>query len=144
MSGKLVPIDSGSITQGVSHLAIAVPDLAAVDGWRNLVPILDEWDYTSDDQGVRVKVFETPFLRLEFLAPLHEGSAVSGFLRENPKGGIHHVCFETYSASEGVIKLKEDGVRSISKKGTVGIMGREICFLNPKDLAGVLVELETS
>ena len=64
MSGTLDSTDSGSITQGVSHLAIAVPDLAAVDGWRNLVPILDEWDYTSDDQGLESKCLKPHYLNL--------------------------------------------------------------------------------
>ena len=132
-----------AVAQGMSHIAIAVPHLEMADKWLSLVPVLDEWYYESAEQGVRVRVFETPFLRLEFLAPLHEKSTVSSFLATNPKGGIHHVCFETGSASESSQQLKQAGIRSISRKRSTGIMGKEICFFNPKDLTGVLVELES-
>lgn len=33
-------------------------------------------------------------MKLEFLEPLGEDGPIHGFLGRNPRGGVHHICYE--------------------------------------------------
>ena len=37
---------------------------------------------------------ETDNTKVELLQPLGADSPISGFLKKNPDGGLHHLCFE--------------------------------------------------
>ena len=79
----------------LNHVAIAVPDLkAAANVYRSMLGAKISEPRKEPDHGVTVVFVELPNTKIELLEPLGEGSPIHGFLQANPKGGIHHLCFE--------------------------------------------------
>lgn len=84
-----------------------------------------------------------PNTKIELLEPLGENSPIEGFLKKNPKGGIHHIGFEVDELIPLRDRLKEKGV-AITGTGEprIGAHGNPVIFLHPKDCNGALIELE--
>ena len=77
------------------------------------------------------------------MRPTSNESPISSFLKSNPKGGIHHICFKVENIDSSLDYLKSINIRSITrKKNTKGINEKKVCFLHPNDLNNVLIELE--
>ena len=131
------------LIKGLSHIAIAVTSLQDIEKWLSLFPAENTSKYTSDEQKVNAIVVHLDNFDLEFLEPTSNSSSITSFLNKNPRGGIHHVCFYVDNIEEGLLKIKDKGIRKITLNKTLGIIhGSPIAFLNPKDLSGVLVEFE--
>jgi len=127
-----------------NHVAIVVPDLAAGTAlYRDALgaKVSEPMDVT--EHGVTVVFVELPNTKVELLHPLGEGSPIANFLEKNPKGGIHHICFETASLKKAYEKLTANGKRVLGD-GTpkIGAHGNPVLFLHPSDFNGTLVELE--
>ena len=132
-----------SIVKGISHIAIAVESLEDVKNWLALFSSEITARYTSKKQGVNALVINTNFCDIEFLEPLNNTSSISSFLKKNPKGGLHHICFFVEDLGSGLVSLKQKGVRNITRDNINGILHNSpVAFLNPKDLNNVLVEFE--
>ncbi len=131
-----------SLIKGISQIAIVVPSLGELGSWTKLFNSGIQ-TYTSEEQGVKALVIKTEMCDIEFLEPLDKQSSISSFLEKNPKGGIHHICFFVDELEESLKILKEEGIRSITRGKTLGLIHRTpVAFLNPKDLSNVLIELE--
>ncbi|MCB1683765.1 MAG: VOC family protein, partial [Pseudomonadales bacterium] len=79
----------------LNHVAIVVPDLAAAaDLYRTSfgADVSEPKDLPA--QGVTTVFVNLPNTKIELLHPLGEKSPVAKFLDSNPKGGMHHVCYE--------------------------------------------------
>ena len=128
----------------LNHVAIAVPDMdAAVATYANTLGAKVSAPQDEPDHGVRVVFVELPNTKVELLEPLDENSPIVGFLKKNPMGGIHHVCYETDDIIAARDKLKADGARVIGDgEPKIGAHGKPVIFLHPKDFCGTLTELE--
>ena len=42
----------------------------------------------------------------ELLEPLGEGGPIAAFLKKNPAGGMHHVCYEVADIDSAMTELK--------------------------------------
>lgn len=127
-----------------NHVAIVVPDLAAGTAlYRDALgaQVSEPMDVT--EHGVTVVFVQLPNTKVELLHPLGDKSPIASFLEKNPKGGIHHICFETASLKVAAEKLKAAGKRVLGD-GTpkIGAHGNPVLFLHPSDFNGTLVELE--
>ena len=67
-------------------------------------------------------------------------SICPGFLKRNPAGRQHHVCFEVPDIHEAVADLKAKGATVLGEP-RIGAHGTPIVFVHPRDMGGVLVEL---
>ena len=47
-----------------------------------------------EEQGVFVCFVDVPNSQIELIEPIDETSPIAGFLKTNPEGGQHHMCFE--------------------------------------------------
>ncbi|KAL2650180.1 hypothetical protein R1flu_018308 [Riccia fluitans] len=131
--------------KGLAHIAVAVPDLSqAAETYRTAFGAQVSEPKPMPDQGATVVFVHLPNVNIELLHPLGDTSPISKFLQKNPKGGIHHVCLNVdnvHAAAEYLIE--EAGVKTLgSGLPTIGAEGKPILFLNPKDTAGVLIELQ--
>jgi methylmalonyl-CoA/ethylmalonyl-CoA epimerase len=86
---------------------------------------------------------ELPNTKIELLEPLGEKSPIANFLKKNPSGGIHHVCYEVddiYAARDQMVAqgatITGDG------QPRIGAHGKPVIFLHPRDFNGTLIELE--
>lgn len=128
----------------LNHVAIVVPELAAASAlYRSSFGADVSEPKDLPDQGVTTVFVNLPNTKIELLHPLGEGSPVAKFLEKNPRGGIHHVCYEVEDLPAAIAKLQADGMTVLGNgKPSIGAHGLPVVFLHPKDALGTLVELE--
>ena len=80
--------------------------------------------------------------KLELLHPLGEASPIQNFLDKNKAGGIHHVCLEVDNIDTACAAMSSSHIRMLNEKPKIGAHGKPVVFLHPKDVTGVLLELE--
>jgi methylmalonyl-CoA/ethylmalonyl-CoA epimerase len=128
----------------LNHVAIAVPDLAAASAiYRGMLGAKVSAPQALPEHGVTVVFIDTGNSKIELLEPLGEGSPIASFLKKNPSGGMHHLCYEVDDILAARDRLKASGARVLGDGAPkIGAHGKPVLFLHPKDFAGTLVELE--
>ena len=128
----------------LNHVAIAVPDLnAAITIYRKTLGANVSDPIPEPDHGVTVAFVELPNTKIELLHPLGECSPIAAFLKKNPSGGIHHVCYEVKDILQARVQMLNQGARALgSGEPKIGAHGKPVLFLHPKDFCGTLIELE--
>jgi methylmalonyl-CoA/ethylmalonyl-CoA epimerase len=128
----------------LNHVAIAVPDLeAAAYQYRTALGANVGAPQDEPDHGVTVIFIDLPNTKIELLYPLGDNSPINGFLEKNPSGGIHHICYEVDDIIAARDSLVASGLRVLGNgEPKIGAHGKPVIFLHPKDMNGVLTELE--
>uniref|UniRef100_A0A2A4Z4A4 methylmalonyl-CoA epimerase n=1 Tax=OCS116 cluster bacterium TaxID=2030921 RepID=A0A2A4Z4A4_9PROT len=128
----------------LNHVAIAVANLdQAVKTYSQSLGAKVSPPQDLPEHGVRVVFVELPNSKIELLAPLGADSPIAAFLAKNPAGGMHHICYEVTDIQAAITKLKADGVRILGDgQPKIGAHGNPVIFMHPKDMGGVLIELE--
>lgn len=127
----------------LNHVAIAVPNLDdATRLYRDVMGAQVSEPVPLKEHGVTTVFVNLENTKLELLHPLGENSPIANFLKKKPSGGIHHICLEVEDIHVALKVLKEKGVQVIDPQPKIGAHGKPVVFLHPKDLNGVLVELE--
>ena len=128
----------------LNHVAIAVPDVAAAaEVYRNTLGATVSAAVPQPDHGVTTVFVELPNTKIELLEPLGADSPIAGFLAKNPKGGMHHVCYEVDDINAACEQMRAAGATITGTgKPRIGAHGKPVVFLHPKDFCGTLVELE--
>ena len=126
----------------LNHVGVATPSIEnSIAFWRETMGatrIHEPFDMPA--QGVKVCFVDTPNTQIELIEPLGEDSPIHGFLKANPLGGQHHLCFEVpdiYAAKE---EFEAEGKRVLGEP-RIGAHGTLIFFVHPKDMGGVLTEI---
>ena len=126
----------------LNHVGVATPSIErAAKTWRLLLgadAIGTPFDLPA--QGVKVCFIDAPNGQIELIEPYDDASPIAGFLRKNPAGGQHHVCFEVPDITAAVADLRERGATVLGEP-RIGAHGTPIVFVHPRDMGGVLVEL---
>ncbi len=126
----------------LNHVGVATPSIErSVATYRTLLgaeAIGEPFDLPA--QGVRVCFVDAPNTQIELIEPFDDTSPIAGFLRKNPAGGQHHVCFEVPDIHAAVTHLKSAGATVLGEP-RIGAHGTPIVFVHPKDFGGLLVEL---
>lgn len=128
----------------LSHIAIAVPDVAAAAAkYRDGLGATVSEPKALPEHGVSVVFVGLGGTRIELMQPLGDASPIAGFLTRNPAGGIHHLCFEVSDLPAAVANLIQAGGRVLGDGvPRIGAHGRPVVFVDPKGFDGVLIELE--
>ncbi len=128
----------------LNHVAIVVPDLdTATQLYRQQFGADVSAKTPMPDHGVTTVFVNLPNTRIELLHPLGENSPVARFLKKNPDGGMHHVCYEVADINDAAARLTEQGMRVLGDgRPKTGAHGKPVIFLHPKDGLGTLIELE--
>ena len=128
----------------VNHVAIAVPDVEAASAiWQASLGADCSQPQDLPEHGVRLVFVTAPNAKIELMEPLGDVSPIMSFLRRNPDGGIHHICYEVDDILAARDRLVGEGARVLGD-GTlwIGAHGNPVLFLHPKDFCGTLIELE--
>lgn len=128
----------------LNHVAIATPNIAeAAKVYRDVLGAKVSDPVPQPDHGVVTVFVELPNTKIELLEPLGANSPIMSFLNKNPKGGIHHVCYEVDDIHAACAKMRAEGA-TITGTGEpkIGAHGKPVIFLHPKDFNGTLIELE--
>ena len=128
----------------LNHVAIAVPDLAeASASYRDTLGALVSAPVDLPEHGVTTVFVDLPNTRIELLGEFGEDSPIANFLKRNPAGGVHHVCYEVENLDAACSRLQARGARVLGDgRPKIGAHGKPVVFLHPKDFCGTLVELE--
>ena len=128
----------------INHIAIVVPDVKeAALKWQQALNMKKSEIIILEEHGVKVVFLEFSNLKIELLEPLNNESPISKFLEKNPKGGMHHICFEVEKITETINSLKNKNINILGDGNPkIGAHDKPVVFLHPNDLSGTLVELE--
>ena len=128
----------------INHIAIAVPDIKeAALKWQQALNMKKSEIIILEEHGVKVVFLEFSNLKIELLEPLNNKSPISKFLEKNPKGGMHHICFEVEKIRETINSLKNKNINILGDGNPrIGAHDKPVVFIHPNDLSGTLVELE--
>ena len=128
----------------LNHVAIAVPDLeSGARAYRGALGAQVSAPQALPAHGVTVVFVELPNAKIELLEPLGEESPIAGFLKKNPAGGMHHICYEVDDILAVRDMLTQAGARVLgSGEPAIGAHGKPVLFLHPKDFCGTLIEIE--
>ncbi|MBA3069657.1 MAG: methylmalonyl-CoA epimerase [Hyphomonas sp.] len=126
----------------LNHVGVAVPSIEqACQTYRDLYGATDiTTPFDMPDQGVKVCFVNLPNSQIELIEPLSDASPIANFIKKNPAGGQHHVCFEVADIHEAVVEMEKRGATVLGKP-RIGAHGTLIIFVHPKNSNGVLVEL---
>ena len=128
----------------LNHIAIALHNLD--DGIKIYQDIFGA--NISDRLALPKHGVTTIFVKLkntniELLEPLGVNSPISKFLKKNPSGGIHHLCYEVNDINKSIDKLSNKGYTILGEGiPREGAHGKPVIFLHPKQFLGTLIELE--
>ncbi len=126
----------------LNHIGVATPSIErSIETYRTLLgatAIGVPFDLPA--QGVRVCFVDAPNTQIELIEPLDDASPIAGFLRRNPAGGQHHLCFEVPDIHAAIADLTAKGATVLGQP-RIGAHGTPIVFVHPRDMGGLLVEL---
>lgn len=125
----------------LDHIGIAVRSIAEaarpyVEGLGLQLAHIQE----VPEQGVRVGFLPLGHTELELLEPLDSQSALNQTLDKRGEG-VHHVCIRVADIRATMQRMKESGAQLLSAEPTLGAGGRLVCFVHPRSMHGVLLEL---
>jgi methylmalonyl-CoA/ethylmalonyl-CoA epimerase len=128
----------------LNHVAIAVPNLqVASNTYRDTLGAVVSEPLDLPEHGVTTVFVTLSNTKIELLYPLGADSPIANFLKKNPSGGIHHVCYEVDDIKVVRDHLVKSGARILGDgEPKIGAHGKPVLFLHPKDFCGTLVELE--
>lgn len=128
----------------LNHVAIAVPDLdEAVASYRDTLGARVSAPVDLPEHGVTTVFVDLPNTKIELLGEYGADSPIANFLKRNPAGGVHHVCYEVEDLDAACARLAAQGARVLGDgRPKTGAHGKPVVFLHPKDFCGTLVELE--
>jgi len=124
----------------IDHLAVAVADLdEAVDRFRRLLGIEPAWYGENEEFEVRIALFHVGAVKLELLEGTSPASTVSRFV-EKRGPGLHHVCIAVEDLKNTLERVRTEGFEVVGTGEEMGVEGRRVAFVPPKDASGVLIE----
>ena len=128
----------------LNHVAIAVRDAVGASAiYRDVLGAKVSAPMALPEHGVSVVFVELPNTKIELIEPLGQHSPIEKFLSKNLGGAIHHLCFEVDDIVAAREQLERAGARVLGDGSPkIGAHGKLVLFLNPKDCAGTLIELE--
>ncbi len=128
----------------LNHVGVATPSIdKAVALYRDILGATRiGTKFALPAQGVWVCFVDLPNSQIELIEPYDETSPIAGFLRKNPAGGQHHVCFEVPDIIAARDAMRARGATVLGTgEPRIGAHGVPVIFVHPKDMGGVLVEL---
>jgi methylmalonyl-CoA/ethylmalonyl-CoA epimerase len=126
---------------GVHHVCMAVEDLdAAVETYSRLFGAEVELRDRVEEQGVDAVYLRVGDGRVELVSPLAEDTPVGRFL-ESRGPGMHHVAFEVEDVHAAASELVAGGANVIDEEPRPGLGGKQVVFVHPETLGGVLAEV---
>lgn len=126
----------------LNHVGVATPSIDdSIKMYRDIMGATKIGQkFAMEEQGVWVCFVDLPNSQIELIEPIDETSTITNFLKQNPLGGQHHICYEVDDLIEARDDMVAKGVRVLGEP-RIGAHGTLIVFLHPKDMGGVLVEL---
>ncbi len=139
--GRAVPVMMLGRLNHVGIACVSIDETVAMYE-RMFGAVVSRAKFPLPSQRVSVAFIDVANSQLELIEPLGADSPIHGFLKKNPSGGQHHVCFEV----DNIVAARDAMVaRGATVLGTgeprIGAHGVPVIFVHPRDTGGVLIEL---
>jgi methylmalonyl-CoA/ethylmalonyl-CoA epimerase len=125
----------------IEHIGIAVNSIAQAGSIYE--KLLGTTIYKTED--VASESVKTAFLqcgpnKIELLEALNDDSPIAKFITKRGEG-VHHIAFEVKDIRAEMARLKGEGFVLLNEEPKMGADNKLVCFVHPKGVNGVLVEL---
>ncbi len=125
----------------IDHIGIAVNSIEEVKTlFKNIFQLEPVFEEEVLEQKVKVVGFRVGESNLEFLEPLNAASPIAKFLEKRGEG-LHHVAVGVNDIEKTLNNLKSANLRLIDEMPRTGAEGKQIAFVHPKSVFGILLEL---
>jgi methylmalonyl-CoA/ethylmalonyl-CoA epimerase len=125
----------------VDHIGIAVNSL------KTSIPLyerlLGESCYKTElvsSESVETAFFLQNGAKIELLESSDPNGPIAKFIGKKGEG-LHHIAFEVPDILTEMERLKKEGFTLLNETPKIGADDKWVCFLHPKDVNGVLIEL---
>ena len=125
----------------IDHIGIAVKKLT------NAVPLyeklLNSQCYKTEvvaSENVTTAFLATGQTKIELLQSNNEDGVIARFIAKKGEG-VHHIAFEVDDIEMEMTRLKSEGFILLNDKPKMGADNKLVCFVHPKELHGVLIEI---
>ncbi len=128
----------------LSHIAVATPKISEVAKRLETLSLKVSENHTVASEMVEaamIPVEVSRSLRIELLEPTSKDSPIAKFLEKRTSGGLHHLAFEVEGIEKWEELLQKENIQILPPGIRKGARGR-VLFIHPKEMGGVLVELE--
>jgi methylmalonyl-CoA/ethylmalonyl-CoA epimerase len=125
----------------IEHIGIAVSDITITGSLYE--KLLNTTIYKSEE--VAAEYVKTAFLKsgpnkIELLEATSPDSPIAKFIEKKGEG-IHHIAFDVDDIVAEMARLKAEGFILLNDEPKPGADNKLVCFVHPKSVGGVLVEL---
>ncbi len=125
----------------IDHIGIAVKELAS--SVRLFEKLLNSECYKTEkveSENVTTAFFKTGETKIELLESNTTDGIIARYIAKKGEG-IHHIAFEVADIYAEMERLKKEGFTLLNEFPKQGADNKLVCFLHPKDIHGVLIEL---
>ncbi|HMP98563.1 MAG TPA: methylmalonyl-CoA epimerase [Cyclobacteriaceae bacterium] len=127
--------------QKLEHIGIAVKNLEEAN--KLFARLLGTEHYkieSVESEGVRTSFFNLAGVKIELLEATRPDSPIAKFIEKRGEG-VHHLAFEVDNIAKSMEAYQANGFELINQAPKAGADNKMICFMHPKSIQGVLVEL---
>ncbi len=125
----------------IHHVGVAVEDLdESIRLYESVFAAELVHRARSEHEGLEAALVRLGSGEVELMSPIRVDSPVGKFLAKRGPG-LHHVAYAVADIRASLAEAKAAGIELIDEEPRVGLHGREIAFLHPKSMGGVLTEL---
>src|SRR5258708_33758302 len=125
----------------IEHIGIAVKSLSAsIPLFEKLLNCRCYKTEQVESEKVNTAFFQKSETKIELLESIEVNGVISRFIEKKGEG-IHHIAFEVADIREEIDRLKKEGFVVLNETPQKGADNKLVCFLHPKSINGVLVEL---
>jgi methylmalonyl-CoA/ethylmalonyl-CoA epimerase len=132
--------------KNIDHIGIVVPSIDASRVFYEQIYGCKTTEPIEISPGLLASFVHFNNSKLELLEPIDkEGdSDHAWFLRDHPKGGIHHIAYSTDDVEKTIECLDFVGCNASMKPKKLESIGKTICFLDPYYSQNILTEIISS
>ena len=131
----------------VDHFAFLCADLTS-SYYLNFYSLLS-WEVFHEEhialEGTDLKLLRSnkENFFIELISPSSPESPLSKSLSKRGEC-FHHICYKVDNLSATILELTKENINILPNYPRIGSRNKKICFLNPKETGGILVELAES
>ena len=125
----------------IDHIGIAVKELAnAVPLYERLLNSQCYKTEVVEGENVTTSFLTTGQTKIELLQSNNADGVIANFIAKKGEG-LHHIAFEVDNIELEMARLKSEGFTLLSEKPKLGADNKLVCFVHPKEVHGVLIEI---
>lgn len=125
----------------IEHLGVAVKNMEESNQlFERLLGSGPYKEEVVETEQVKTSFFRVGNSKIELVQSLDEDGVIAKFIEKKGEG-IHHIAFDVPDIRLEMKRLSEQGFKLLSDEPREGADNKLVCFVHPKTVGGMLVEL---